>query len=86
VLGLAAGSFPFRSLAALALLPLQAVLTAIAYLLYFRLMGSAGSVVTSQAGYLISIFGIAWGAILFGERMGWLALPRRRWSSAACIW
>ena len=75
-LGLAAGQLPFSApWPALALLPLQAVLTAIAYLLYFRLMGSAGSVVTSQAGYLISIFGIAWGAILFGERMGWLALP-----------
>lgn len=75
-LGLMLGQLPFSaSWAALGLLPLQAAITAVAYLLYFRLMGAAGSVVTSQAGYLISIFGIAWGAVLFGERMGWLTVP-----------
>jgi drug/metabolite transporter (DMT)-like permease len=74
--GLAAEQIPFRAPpAAVAILAGQAVLTATAYLLYFRMMRAAGSVVTSQAGYLISIFGILWGAILFGERMGWLAVP-----------
>lgn len=58
-----------------ALLPLQAVLTAIAYLAYFRVIAAAGAVVTSQVGYIVTIAGVVWGAIIFGERMGWLALP-----------
>lgn len=74
--GLVMGHLPFRlSTVAIAILAGQATLTAVAYLAYFGLMRAAGSVVTSQAGYLISIFGILWGALLFGERMGWLALP-----------
>lgn len=74
--GLLLGQIPFSvSWTAMALLPLQAALTAVAYLLYFRMMATAGSVVTSQSGYLVSIFGILWGALAFGERMGWLALP-----------
>jgi drug/metabolite transporter (DMT)-like permease len=58
-----------------ALLPLQAVLTAIAYVAYFRVIAAAGAVVTSQVGYIVTIAGVVWGAIFFGERMGWLALP-----------
>jgi len=58
-----------------ALLPLQAGLTAIAYLAYFRVIAAAGAVVTSQVGYIVTIAGVVWGAIFFGERMGWLALP-----------
>ncbi|HEV7458071.1 MAG TPA: DMT family transporter [Roseococcus sp.] len=57
------------------LLPLQAVLTAIAYLSFFRIIAAAGAVVTSQVGYIVTIAGVVWGAIFFGERMGWLALP-----------
>ncbi|MEI6159451.1 MAG: DMT family transporter [Roseococcus sp.] len=57
------------------LIPLQAALTAFAYLLYFRLIAATGSVITSQTGYIVTIAGVLWGALLFGERMGWLALP-----------
>lgn len=57
------------------LIPLQGALTAFAYLLYFRLIAREGGVVTSQTGYVVTIAGILWGAALFGERMGWLALP-----------
>jgi len=57
------------------LIPLQACLTAFAYLLYFRLIAATGSVITSQTGYIVTISGVLWGALLFGERMGWLALP-----------
>lgn len=57
------------------LLPLQAGLTAFAYLLYFRLIAATGSVITSQTGYIVTIAGVLWGALVFGERMGWLALP-----------
>jgi drug/metabolite transporter (DMT)-like permease len=58
-----------------ALLALQAVLTAAAYLLYFRLIAGAGAVTTSQIGYVITLAGTAWGAWLFGERPGLLTLP-----------
>ncbi len=78
IFGLALGQFhlPFTGDArAEALLPLQAVLTAIAYLAYFRVIAAAGAVVTSQVGYIVTLAGVVWGAIFFGERMGWLALP-----------
>lgn len=76
--GLALGQFHLPLTAdwrAEGLLPLQAILTAIAYLAYFRVIAAAGAVVTSQVGYIVTIAGVAWGAIIFGERMGWLALP-----------
>ena len=43
--------------------------TALAYLLYFRLivnMGAAGAV---SVTYLIPVFGLAWGAVFLGERL-----------------
>ena len=58
-----------------AMLPVQACLTAFAYLLYFRLIAATGSVITSQSGYIVTIAGVAWGALIFGERLGWLTLP-----------
>ncbi|UPY35416.1 DMT family transporter [Sediminicoccus sp. KRV36] len=57
------------------LIPFQAGITAFAYLLYFRLIAATGSVITSQTGYIVPIAGVLWGAMIFGERMGWLALP-----------
>lgn len=76
--GLALGQFHLPLTAdwrAEGLLPMQAVLTAIAYLCFFRVIAAAGAVVTSQVGYIVTIAGVGWGAIFFGERMGWLALP-----------
>lgn len=57
------------------LIPFQIGLTSFAFLLYFRLIAATGSVITSQTGYIVTIAGVIWGALLFGERMGWLALP-----------
>lgn len=54
---------------------LQAAATAGAYMLYFRSLGAHGGVVTSQTGYIITITGLAWGWLLFGERPGWLTIP-----------
>jgi drug/metabolite transporter (DMT)-like permease len=62
-------------LAPAAILALFAVTMAAAYLVYFRLMASAGAIVTSLVGYTVTLFGIFWGAALFGERPGWLVLP-----------
>jgi drug/metabolite transporter (DMT)-like permease len=54
---------------------LQAAAMAAAFMLYFRSLGAHGGVVTSQTGYIITITGIAWGWVLFGERPGWLTIP-----------
>ena len=74
--GLGPWHWPFTGTAlADALVLAQAVLTALAYLMFFRLIAGAGAVVTSQVGYVATITGVFWGAIFFQERMGWLALP-----------
>lgn len=78
VMSLAIGQFHIPGQApphAEALLPLQMTLTAVAYLIYFRLLVQAGSVTTSQSGYIVTIMGVVWGVVLFGERMGPLTLP-----------
>lgn len=77
-LGLALGQFHIPGSAARAgeaLLPVQSVMTAMAYILYFRLLVTAGSVVTSQSGYIVPIMGVIWGALVFGERVGPLTFP-----------
>lgn len=51
------------------------VLGALAYLTYFKLIGTVGAVVTSQVGYIVTIAGVFWGWVLFGERLGLLTLP-----------
>lgn len=58
-----------------ALLLALSVLGALAYLTYFRLIGAAGAVVTSQVGYIVTVAGVFWGWMLFGERLGALTLP-----------
>jgi drug/metabolite transporter (DMT)-like permease len=54
---------------------LQICVTAAAFLLYFRSLAAHGGVVTSQTGYIVTLTGIAWGWVLFGERPGWLTIP-----------
>jgi drug/metabolite transporter (DMT)-like permease len=53
----------------------QAALTALAYLLYFRLLARVGGVATSQVGYVVTVSGLGWGFLIFGEVPGWLTLP-----------
>ena len=53
----------------------QAGLTAIAYLLYFRLLGRVGGVVTSQVGYIVTLAGLGFGYLIFAEVPGWLTIP-----------
>jgi drug/metabolite transporter (DMT)-like permease len=77
-MGLATGQFHIPGSAAPlgeALLAVQSVMTAVAYLVYFRLLVAWGSVITSQSGYVVTIMGVVWGAAIFGERMGPLTLP-----------
>ena len=76
LLALLAGQLGLPPDAGIALLLLaQGVLTALAYLIYFRLLTRAGGMVTSQVSYLITLAGLAWGFLLFGEVPGWLTIP-----------
>lgn len=43
--------------------------TALAYVLYFRLLARAGPTTAMTVTYLIPVFGVTWGALLLGERL-----------------
>lgn len=43
--------------------------TAVAYVLYFRLIARVGAVTAMAVTYLIPVFGISWGALVLGERL-----------------
>ncbi len=43
--------------------------TALAYLLYFRLLARTGPSTAMAVTYLIPVFGVTWGAMLLGERL-----------------
>lgn len=53
--------------ALLALLALGVLCTAIAYVLYFRLVERVGPTRTASVAYLFPAFGTLWGALLLGE-------------------
>jgi drug/metabolite transporter (DMT)-like permease len=63
------------SLGVAAILLAQGVLTALAYILYFRLLVEAGGVFTSQVAYVVTLAGLLWGFLLFAEVPGWLTVP-----------
>ena len=44
--------------------------TAAAYVVYFRLIARAGPTTAMAVTYLIPVFGVSWGALLLGERLG----------------
>lgn len=50
-------------------LGLATVCTAVAYLLYFRLLEDAGAVAASSVTFLVPIFGVMWGIWLLDERL-----------------
>jgi drug/metabolite transporter (DMT)-like permease len=43
--------------------------TALAYILYFRLLARVGPTTAMTVTYLIPVFGVTWGALLLGERL-----------------
>ena len=53
----------------------QGTMGALAFVVYFRSLARHGGVVTSQIGYLITITGLIWGYLMFGEVPGWLTIP-----------
>jgi drug/metabolite transporter (DMT)-like permease len=48
--------------------------TGLAYVLYYRLVGSVGATTSSFVTFLIPIFGVTLGAIVLNERLGWNAI------------
>ena len=50
------------------------VCSAVAYLLYFRLVTDIGAAGALTVTYLIPIFGVAWGALFLGETVSLLML------------
>jgi drug/metabolite transporter (DMT)-like permease len=53
---------------------LGVVCTAVAYLLFFRLIERAGSTYAASVTFLIPVFGVLWGAALLGEKVTLLML------------
>ena len=43
------------------------VITAVAYTLFIMVINLAGPVFASQTGYLVTLGGVVWGMVLFGE-------------------
>jgi drug/metabolite transporter (DMT)-like permease len=56
-----------------ALLTLGILGTALAYLIYYRLLQGVGATVTSLVTYIAPIFGIFWGWLILDERLSWHA-------------
>lgn len=56
------------------LLVLALVGTSLAYLLYYWLVARVGAGRTSMVTYIIPFMGVAWGAAVLDERLGWSAL------------
>jgi drug/metabolite transporter (DMT)-like permease len=54
-----------------AALLLAAACTALAYILYFRLIAQLGAARAISVTFLIPAFAMAWGALLLGERPTW---------------
>ena len=54
----------------LALVALATFSTALAWPLFFRLVGAIGPTASSTVTFLAPAFGIAWGALLLGESIG----------------
>ncbi|TAL52374.1 DMT family transporter [Pandoraea sp.] len=45
--------------------------TALAYILYFRLIADIGPIKSLTVTFLIPLFGVLWGALFLGERLSW---------------
>ena len=55
----------------LAMLGVGMLCTAIAYILYYRLIADLGPVRSLTVTFLIPPFGIVWGAMFLGEQLSW---------------
>ncbi len=46
----------------------QIAISSVAYVIYFHIVQAAGAVYFSQVGYIVTVTGIVWGMIFFGEQ------------------
>jgi len=54
-----------------------AIATAAAFLIFYAIIVMAGAVYLGQVGYLVTLFGVGWGIVIFGETQSawlWLAV------------
>lgn len=61
----------YRSIGAVLVLGLLG--SALAYLIYYRLIGQAGATFTSLVTYIVPVFGVFWGRLILHERLAWNA-------------
>ncbi len=61
----------YRSIGAVVLMGFLG--TALAYLIYYRLIREAGATFTSLVTYIIPVFGVFWGRLILNERLTWHA-------------
>lgn len=66
-------TFPSAGILA-AVLALGVLCSGVAYLLYFRLIADLGAASALTVTFLIPMFGIFWGWLFLGERVGWHTL------------
>ena len=52
---------------------LGAVGTALAYLIYYRLIRTVGATRTAMISFIIPLFGVFWGWLVLGEQLSWHA-------------
>lgn len=57
-----------------AALALGILCSGVAYLLYYHLIATIGAPSTMTVGYLIPLWGVFWGWLFLGERIGWNTL------------
>jgi drug/metabolite transporter (DMT)-like permease len=57
-----------------AVLGLGVICSGVAYLLYFRLIADLGAASALTVTFLIPVFGVLWGSVFLGERIGWYTL------------
>ena len=57
----------------LALLALGILGTALAYIIYYRLIQGSGATGASLVTYIVPVFGIFWGWAILDERLAWNA-------------
>lgn len=66
------GSVTYQAVAALLILGI--VGTALAYLIYYRLIALEGATFTSLVTYITPLFGIFWGRLILNEHLRWNAV------------
>jgi drug/metabolite transporter (DMT)-like permease len=56
-----------------AMIAIGALGTAVAYVIYYRLLQSVGATMTSIVTYIVPVFGVFWGRVILSEHLSWHA-------------